>query len=154
MTSGQDPAVAEGPLASKPNKTQETQASVEAFLATVEPEARQADAWAICDLMARVSGEPARMWGTAIVGFGSYHYRYDSGREGDAPLVGFSPRKAALTLYVMSGRQDQALMARLGKHRTGKGCLYLNRLSDVDQGALAEVIAGCVAHMKAAYPQA
>ena len=140
-------------MASKPNKTQETEASVEAFLAAVEPHARQADARATCDLMTKVTGLPARMWGPAIVGFGGYHYRYDSGREGDAPLVGFSPRKAALTLYVGARHQDPALMARLGKYKTGKGCLYLNKLSDVDQGVLGEVIAGCVAHTKAAYPQ-
>lgn len=139
-------------MAQKPNKTHETDASVEAFLAAVEPEARRADARAVCDLMARVSGQPAKMWGAAIVGFGSYHYHYDSGREGDAPLVGFSPRKAALTLYIMSGHQDAALMARLGKYKTGKACLYLNKLSDVDPAALEAVIAGCVAHMRQAYP--
>lgn len=141
-------------MASKPNKTQETDASVEAFLARVEPAEKQADARAICDLMAKVSGQPAKMWGPAIVGFGSYHYRYDSGLEGDAPRVGFSPRKAALTLYIMSGHQDQALMARLGKYKTGKACLYLNKLSDVDQGTLEQVIAGCLEYMKAAYPAA
>ena len=139
-------------MAQTPNKTQETNADVEAFLAAVAPEARQADARAVCDLMSKVSGEPPRMWGSAIVGFGSYHYTYDSGRQGDAPLVGFSPRKAALTLYIMSGHQDDALMARLGKYKTGKACLYLNKLSDVDQGALAEVISGCVTHMRQAYP--
>ncbi len=139
-------------MAQAPNKTQETDADVEAFLAAVAPEPRQAEARAICDLMARVSGEPPRMWGSAIVGFGSYHYRYDSGREGDAPLVGFSPRKAALTLYIMAGHQDDALMARLGKYKTGKACLYLNRLADADQEVLAEVIAGCVSHMRGAYP--
>ncbi|MFD3265713.1 DUF1801 domain-containing protein [Phenylobacterium ferrooxidans] len=139
-------------MAPTPNKTLQTDASVEAFLAAVEPETRQADARAICALMARVSGFPAKMWGPAIVGFGSYHYHYDSGREGDAPRVGFSPRKAALTLYIMSGHQDAALMARLGKYKTGKACLYLNKLSDVDQGALAEVIAGCLAYMAEAHP--
>ena len=139
-------------MAQTPNKTQETNADVEAFLAAVEPEARQADARAVCDLMSKVSGEPPRMWGSAIVGFGSYHYTYDSGRQGDAPLVGFSPRKAALTLYIMAGHQDDALMARLGKYKTGKACLYLNRLADVDQDVLAEVIAGCVTHMRDAYP--
>ena len=139
-------------MAQAPNKTQETNADVEAFLAAVAPEPRQVEARAICDLMARVSGEPPRMWGSTIVGFGGYHYRYDSGREGDAPLVGFSPRKAALTLYIMSGHQDDALMSRLGKYKTGKACLYLNKLADVDQEVLAQVIAGCVAHMREAYP--
>lgn len=139
-------------MAPTPNKTQETDASVEAFLAAVEPEARRADARAVCDLMARISGQPAKMWGPAIVGFGSYHYRYDSGREGEAPRVAFSPRKAALTLYIMSGHQDAALMARLGRYKTGKACLYLNKLSDVDQGALEQVISGCLAYMAKTYP--
>ena len=139
-------------MAQKPNKTQQTEASVELFLAAIEPETRQADARAICDLMAKVSGQPAKMWGPAIVGFGSYHYRYDSGREGEAPRIGFSPRKAALTLYIMSGHQDAALMARLGRYKTGKACLYLNKLSDVDQGALEQVIAGGLAHMDKTYP--
>ncbi|WP_340646597.1 DUF1801 domain-containing protein [Phenylobacterium sp.] len=139
-------------MAGTPNKTQETDASVEAFLAAIEPDARQADARAVCALMAKVSGQPAKMWGTAIVGFGSYHYRYDSGREGDAPLVGFSPRKAALTLYIMPGHQNAGLMARLGKYKTGKSCLYLNKLSDVDQVALEQVIADCLDHMARAYP--
>ena len=138
-------------MAQTPNKTRGTGADVEAFLAAVAPEPRRVDARAVCDLMARVSGEPPRMWGAAIVGFGSYHYTYESGRSGDAPLVGFSPRKAALTLYVMSGHQDDALMARLGKYKTGKACLYLNKLADVDQEVLAQVIAGCVAHMREAH---
>ena len=138
-------------MAQTPNKTRGTGADVEAFLAAVAPEPRRVDARAVCDLMARVSGEPPRMWGAAIVGFGSYHYTYESGRSGDAPLVGFSPRKAALTLYVMSGHQDDALMARLGKYKTGKACLYLNKLADVDQEVLAEVIARCVAHMREAH---
>lgn len=139
-------------MAQKPNKTQATDASVEAFLAASEPETRRADARAVCDLMARISGQPAKMWGPSIVGFGSYHYRYDSGREGEAPRVAFSPRKAALTLYIMSGHQDQALMARLGRYKTGKACLYLNRLSDVDQGTLEQVISGCLAYMAKTYP--
>lgn len=134
------------------NKTQPTQADVEAFLATVQPAQRQADARAICDLMARVSGYRPKMWGASIVGFGQYHYRYDSGREGDAPLVGFSPRKAALTLYVGASWQAPALMARLGKFTTGKGCLYLKRLSDVDLGALEAVVADSLARTTAAYP--
>ncbi|MES2341228.1 MAG: DUF1801 domain-containing protein [Pseudomonadota bacterium] len=134
------------------NKTQPTQADVEAFLATVQPAQRQADARAICDLMARLSGHRPKMWGASIVGFGQYHYRYDSGREGDAPLVGFSPRKAALTLYVGASWQAPALMARLGKFTTGKGCLYLKRLSDVDLGALEAVVADSLARTTAAYP--
>lgn len=140
-------------MAPTPNKTLQTDASVETFLAMVEPAEKRADARAVCRLMAKVSGQPAKMWGPAIVGFGSYHYRYDSGREGDAPRVGFSPRKAALTLYIMSGHQDAALMARLGKYKTGKACLYLNKLSDVDQDALEQVIAGCLDHMAKAYPE-
>ncbi|WP_421931738.1 DUF1801 domain-containing protein [Phenylobacterium sp.] len=136
----------------QPNKTQPTQADVEAFLAAVEPAQRQADARAICELMARVSGHRPKMWGPSIVGFGQYHYRYDSGRQGDAPLVGFSPRKAALTLYVGASWQDPALMARLGKFTTGKGCLYLKRLASVDLGALEAVVADSLARTAAAHP--
>ena len=92
--------------------------------------------------MAEVTGEPAQMWGASIVGFGTYHYRYDSGHEGDAPLVGFSPRKTQLVIYLVGGYEEryQAALARLGPHKTGKGCLYLKRLADVDRDALRELI--------------
>ncbi|MEV0717935.1 DUF1801 domain-containing protein [Asanoa sp. NPDC050611] len=117
-------------------------AAVESFLAAVADERRRADARTLVALMGEITGEAPRMWGASIVGFGSYHYRYESGHEGDAPLAGFSPRKANLVVYLVGGYQERyaRTVARLGKHRTGKGCLYLNRLSDVDEGALRELI--------------
>jgi hypothetical protein len=97
--------------------------------------------------MEEISGEPAVMWGPSIIGFGSYHYRYETGHEGDTPAIGFSPRKANLVLYVLGGYDGQEdLLARLGKHKTGKSCLYLNRLSDVDESALREMLQRSFAH--------
>ena len=123
------------------NKTKPTKITVEDFLATVTPEERVGDARTLIALMERVSGEPAAMWGPSIIGFGSVHYRYDSGREGDMPAIAFSPRKAELALYVGASTPNiAALLPALGKHRTGKGCLYLKRLADVDGAVLAEVV--------------
>ena len=100
--------------------------------------------------MRRVTGEPAKMWGPSIIGFGQYHYRYDSGHEGDMCLIGFSPRKANLVLYVLPGFEGQAdMLARLGKHKHGKGCLYINKLADVDLAVLEELAAASFKHMKA-----
>jgi hypothetical protein len=115
---------------------------VEAFLASVPNEQRRSDARQLCALMQEVTGEPAVMWGGSIVGFGRYHYRSDSGREGDAPLTGFAPRKQHLVLYLIGGFEDRypTTLARLGPHTTGKGCLYVKRLTDVDQDALRELI--------------
>jgi hypothetical protein len=130
-------------MASKPSPvTRPTGAAVEEFLAAVADENRRADAVAVCELMQDVTGEPAAMWGPAIVGFGSYHYRYDSGHEGDAPLVGFSPRKQNLVVYLVGGYEERypALLEKLGPHKTGKGCLYLKRLAAVDQAVLRELI--------------
>ena len=134
------------------NTTKPETADVQAFLAAVEPEQRRADAEAVCELMARVTGRPPVMWGTSIVGFGAYHYRYESGREGDAPITGFSPRKAALVLYVMGGfPQHDELMVKLGKYTTGKSCLYIKRLADVDLGVLEALVAESVAYVRASY---
>lgn len=134
-------------------KTKETAGDVEAFLAAVEPEQRRADAQAVCALMAKVSGEPPRMWGASIVGFGRYRYRYESGHEGEAPRVGFSPRKAALTLYVMDGFEGRdALVGKLGKVKTGKSCLYINRLADVDAGVLEQIVGDSLVWMAKKYP--
>ena len=135
------------------NKTKATEASVEAFLDAIPDPQKRGDAKAVCRMMARVSGEPPKMWGPSIVGFGSYHYRYDSGREGDFLRVGFSPRASALTLYIMGGfPRHQALMDRLGKYKTGKSCLYLKRLSDVDESVLEALVAESLDHMRKAYP--
>jgi len=116
--------------------------AVEPFLAAVADVQRRADAVRLCALMEDVAGEPPVLWGAGIVGFGSYHYRYDSGREGDAPLVGFAPRKPHLVVYLVGGFEDryESTLARLGPHRTGKGCLYLKRLDDIDETALRELI--------------
>jgi hypothetical protein len=119
-----------------------TGAPVAEFLAQVPDEQRREDAHRLCALMQEITGEPPAMWGTTIVGFGSYHYRYASGREGDSPLAGFSPRSQHLVIYLIGEFADryQAALARLGPHKTGKGCLYLKRLDDVDTGALRELI--------------
>ncbi|MBK6767788.1 MAG: DUF1801 domain-containing protein [Ardenticatenales bacterium] len=134
-------------------KTRRTDASVADFLAAIPDEGRRADCLAVADLMAGVTGAEAEMWGPAIVGFGRYHYRYASGREGDWFLAGFSPRKQNLTLYLMSGYDDyEALLARLGKHTIGKSCLYIKRLSDIDVDVLRELVTASVAHMRATNP--
>ena len=131
------------------NKTVPTAESVDAFIDALDDERRRADARALAALMAEVTGEPATMWGPSIIGFGAYHYVYDTGREGDMPLVGFSPRKANLVLYIMPGFAGyDELLGRLGKLKMGKACLYLKRLSDVDAAALRELVAASAAHMK------
>ncbi len=128
------------------NKTKPTSVSVAAFVAALTDQARRADAKALVKLMQSASGEKPKMWGPSIIGFGSYHYRYDSGREGDAPLIGFSPRKAANVLYGVTGAgETKALLAKLGKHTTGKGCLYIKKLADVDARVLEEMVSTSVA---------
>lgn len=135
-------------------KTRPTNASVDAFLEGVDHDDRREDARRLLAMMQRVTQEPPRMWGDRIVGFGSYHYRYASGREGDWPLVGLSPGKRNLTLYIMPGFDDyQSLLARLGKHRTGKSCLYLNKLQGIDMRALEDLIRQSVADMRRRYPE-
>lgn len=133
-------------------KTQPTAASVDAFLSEVADEARRQDCLTLLGLMKRVTGLQPQMWGDRIVGFGSYHYKYASGHEGDWFRVGFAPRKQDLTLYIMPGLdRHQSLLARLGKHKTGKSCLYIKRLSDVDLTALEQFVAASVARMKQLY---
>ncbi|WP_298496125.1 DUF1801 domain-containing protein [uncultured Maritimibacter sp.] len=123
------------------NKTRPTGASVEDFLAAAEPERRREDALALDGLFREVTGWAPRLWGPSIVGYGSYHYRYETGREGDFLATGFSPRKANLVVYIMPGYQDySALLEDLGKHKLGKSCLYINRLSDVDEAVLRRLI--------------
>jgi len=133
-------------------KTKPTGQSVTAFLKTVEPARRRADAKVIMPIMRRVTGKRPVMWGPSIIGYGKYHYRYDSGREGDWMLTGFSPRKTALTVYLMRGFAGKdALLARLGKHKISKACLYINKLDDVDLAVLEDLIAADVAAMRKAY---
>ena len=132
------------------NKTKPTKLSVAAFIGALTDETRRADAKTLVKMMQTAAGEKPQMWGPSIIGFGSYHYRYDSGREGDMPLIGFSPRKAATVLYNMTGFSDsEALRAKLGKHTTGKGCLYIKRLADVDQRVLEALVVKSVAAMRA-----
>jgi len=120
----------------------QTSAPVEEFLARVPDEQRREDARRLCVMMRDIAGEPPVMWGASIIGFGTYHYRYASGREGDSPLAGFSPRRRHLVIYLVGGFEDryQPVLARLGPHQAGKGCLYIKRLGDVDHDALRELI--------------
>lgn len=130
-------------------KTTATGADVEAFLDSVPDPERQKDARAVCALLAKVTRQPAAMWGTTVVGFGHRRLRYDDGREIDWMLVGFSPRKANTTVYLSGGLDRYAdLLADLGKHTTGKGCLYVKRLSDVDVTVLEKIVRSSVAHAK------
>lgn len=123
-------------------QTKVTKASVTAFLNKVDDEQKRADAFEILRIMKQVSKQEPKMWGPAIVGFGSYHYKYESGREGDMPLIAFSPRKQYLTLYVLMGADHEApLLKKLGKHTRSKVCLYIKKLSDVDMGVLKDFIA-------------
>lgn len=134
-------------------KTKPTEQSVEGFLSKVPDEQVRDDCYALIDLMKKMTGEEPKMWGPSIVGFGRYHYKYDSGHEGYSCLTGFSPRKPAITLYVMPGFEGHSnLVGRLGKHNAGKGCLYIKRLADVDQATLEELISKSVQHLKAIYP--
>lgn len=131
-------------------KTRPSGASVEAFVEGIADDTRRGECRAVLDLMRRVTGAEPEMWGASIVGFGSYHYRYASGREGDWFLTGFSPRRRDLTLYIMSGFEGhQDLLLRLGPHKTGKSCLYVKRLSDLDVAVLEELVAASVAHLRA-----
>jgi hypothetical protein len=123
------------------NKTGPTDASVEGFITALGDESRESDATQLCSLMADVTGRQPRMWGPSMIGFGDHHYVYDSGREGDTFVVGFSPRKSAISLYLTTFRPlPEDLLDRLGNHRRGKGCLYVNRLSDVDLNVLRQII--------------
>lgn len=135
------------------NKTKPTRISVDAFLKGVTDDRKRADAQALIALMQGATGEKPVMWGPSIIGFGSYHYRYESGREGDSPLVGFSPRKTALVLYIVTGFGDaKAMLAQLGKHATGKSCLYIKCLADVDQNVLRQLVDRSIATVRAKYP--
>jgi hypothetical protein len=133
------------------NKTKPTDVSVDAFLAGVEPEQRRIDGRVMLDMMARLTGEPPVMWGPSIIGFGTLHYRTEAGREGEICRIGFSPRKAQLVLYLAASMPEyDALLAALGKHSTGKGCLYIRKLADVDLAVLEELIARSWAYQSAA----
>jgi len=135
------------------NKTKPTLVSVAAFIEGITDETKRADATALVKLMQAASGEKPKMWGPSIVGFGNCHYKYDSGREGDMPLIGFSPRKAASVLYGVIGFSGaDALLAKLGKHIIGKGCLYIKKLSDVDPKVLERLVVKSLAAKRARNP--
>lgn len=140
-------------MAKSENKTKATEVSVDAFIASVADADQRTDAEKIRALMEQLSGEPATMWGPSIIGFGTYHYKYESGREGDMCRIGFSPRKGQTVLYLIDGFEGQSdLMARLGKHKTGKSCLYIKRLSDIDEAVLEELCVRSLQYMAEKYP--
>jgi hypothetical protein len=150
MPSDADPAPASP--SDVTNKTRPTARDPVQFVASVEHPVRRADAETLLTLMSRVTGCAPRMWGPSMIGFGRYHYRYDSGREGDFMLTGFSPRKANLVVYVLPGYDDIGdQLAKLGKHKVGKSCLYINKLADVDLGILEQIVAHGVARMRQTY---
>lgn len=129
--------------------------SAEAFIASVEHPTRRADADVLLALFKDITGKAPVMWGPAMIGFGQYHYKYESGREGDFLCTGFSPRKAALSIYIMPGYEDfSEILARLGKHKIGKSCLYINKLADIDLTVLEELIREGLKRMKEIYPDA
>ncbi len=141
-------------MAKAENKTQVTKIEPKDFVAAVEHPKRRADAEVLLDFFARVTGLKAQMWGPSIIGYGRYHYKYDSGREGEHLLTGFSPRKGNLVFYIMPGyRADemQDMLKRLGKHKIGKACLYVNKLDDIDMDVLEDIVLDGLAYMRKKY---
>jgi hypothetical protein len=132
-------------------KTKVTEASPSAFINKVGDAQKRKDCHELIALMQEITGKPAKMWGPSIVGFGKYHYKYESGREGEMLMTGFSPRKQNLTIYLGSSMHASDLLAKLGKHKTGKGCLYINRLDDVDRKILRTLVAKAVEDMRKRY---
>lgn len=129
-------------------KTKQTDVAVQAFIEQIEQPQKKEDAYTLLSIFSEVTGMEAKMWGPSIIGYGKYHYRYESGHEGEAPMAGFSPRKAALTLYFMMADEKRSeLLAKLGKHKTGKGCVYVNKLADIDLGVLKELIRETMDHV-------
>ncbi|WP_259545448.1 DUF1801 domain-containing protein [Heyndrickxia sp. FSL K6-6286] len=134
-------------------KTKENDHSVIEFIENIENPKKREDAYQLLDIFTETTGYPAKMWGTSIIGFGSYHYKYKSGHEGDAPFVGFSPRKAKISLYLATGEpKREELLNQLGKHTTGKACVYVNKLSDIDVTILKLLIDQSVNFLKVTYP--
>jgi hypothetical protein len=135
-------------------KTKPTKVSVAAFIAALTDPVKRADAKTIVKLMQSATGEKPKMWGTSIIGFGTFHYKYDSGHEGDMPLACFSPRKNAIVLYCLTGSRDsEALLAKLGKHTRGKGCLYVKKLADVDRKVVEALVLTSIAALRARSPK-
>lgn len=135
-------------------KTTETENSVIEFIEQVDSPKKREDAYALLDIFTETSGYPAKMWGPSIIGFGSYHYKYATGHEGDAPLVGFSPRKAKISLYFATGdtKRDE-LLKDFGKHTSGKACVYINKMSDIDVDVLKALIKQSITFLKETYPE-
>jgi hypothetical protein len=134
-------------------KTKENDNSVIEFIENVDSPKKREDAYRLLDIFTETTGYPAKMWGPSIIGFGSYHYKYESGHEGDAPLVGFSPRKAKISLYFATGDTErEALLKEFGKHTSGKACVYINKLADIDVDVLKALIHQSVAFLKERYP--
>jgi hypothetical protein len=134
------------------NKTTETEVSVIDYINAIEQEGKRQDSFKLIELMKNVSGEEPKMWGPSIIGFGNYHYKYDSGHEGDAPLIGFSPRKAAISLYVFTGLDEQLyLLDNLGKFTMGKACIYVKKLADIDEKALTNLMKETINFLQSKY---
>ncbi|PLS08606.1 DUF1801 domain-containing protein [Neobacillus cucumis] len=134
-------------------KTKETDHSVIEFIENVDHPKKREDAYQLLDIFTETTGFQAKMWGPSIIGFGSYHYRYASGHEGDAPLVGYSPRKAKISLYFAPGdTKREELLKNFGKHTTGKGCVYINKIADIDVAVLKELIKESIIFLKKTYP--
>lgn len=133
-------------------KTTQTEESVRAFINSLDDEQVRKDCFEIVTLMEEATGFPAKMWGSSIIGVGQYHYKYDSGHEGDMCLAGFSPRKKNISLYVLPEGSDKApLLDKLGKFKAGKGCLYINKLTDIDKQVLSELVKACVRYLQEKY---
>lgn len=144
----------------KPNKTTESDADVAAFIERIEHDGRREDARILLALFEKVTGLAPKMWGGSIIGFGSYHYKYESGREGDYLRTGFSPRKQNMSIYILSGYEDadakarrDGMLTRLGKHKMAKGCLYITQLKNIDLAVLEELIRDDITYMDRKYPQ-
>ena len=135
------------------NKTQETELSVNDFILKIEDETKRNDAFTLLEIFEKVSGLKAKLWGPSIIGFGSYHYKYESGHEGDAPILAFSPRAAALTLYLSAGFEDrEPLLAQMGKHKASKGCLYIKKLADIDMAVFENILINQIEYTNKTYP--
>ena len=132
-------------------KTTETTQSVSGFVKTIEDKQRQKDCFEIIEIIQKQSGFEPKMWGPSIIGFGSYHYKYESGHEGDAPLVGFSPRKSEFALYIANFDGKEDLLKKFGKHKTAKACVYIKKLEDIDVAVLKKLVTGSVKHYQTKY---
>ncbi len=134
-------------------KTKENEASVVEFIEQIENTGKREDAYKLLEIFTETSGYPPKMWGASIIGFGSYHYKYKTGHEGDAMLVGFSPRKANFSLYFATGDTErETLLKKFGKHKSGKSCVYINKLDDIDVSVLKELITESITFLKKTYP--